>query len=120
MGSAVFIICGDLKVIEEGLHLLINKKTGRDHHLSMDGMQQRKSNMRVRRYPDKRGDNLLAHKTTLSIRTFVTRQIMSFCIFAKFDKRQKEVKVKALYLTSAVPSVRRLVSMEADGVPFFL
>lgn len=28
------------------------------------------------------------------------------------------LKVKALYLTSVVPSVTRLVSMEADGAPF--
>ena len=27
-------------------------------------------------------------------------------------------KVKSLYLTSIVPSVTRLVSMEADGAPF--
>ena len=27
-------------------------------------------------------------------------------------------KVKSLYLTSVVPSVTRLVSMEADGAPF--
>ena len=29
-----------------------------------------------------------------------------------------KVKVKSLYLTSVVPSVTRLVSMEADGAPF--
>lgn len=88
MGSAVFIICGDLNVIGESSHWLSNKKTGRDHHLiSMDGIQQRKSNMRVRRYPDKPVDDLLAHKMTLSIRTFVARQIMSFFGSAKFDKR---------------------------------
>ena len=29
-----------------------------------------------------------------------------------------KVKVKSLYLTSVVPSVARLVSMEADGAPF--
>lgn len=85
MGSAVFIICGDLKVIGESSHWLINKKIGRDHHLSMDRIQKRKSNMRIRRYPDKRADDLLAHKTTLSIRTFVTRKIMSFFGSAKFD-----------------------------------
>ena len=28
------------------------------------------------------------------------------------------MKVKALYLTSVVPSVTKLVSMEADGAPF--
>ena len=31
---------------------------------------------------------------------------------------QGKVKVKSLYLTSVVPSVTRLVSMEADGAPF--
>ena len=30
----------------------------------------------------------------------------------------KVKKVKSLYLTSVVPSVTRLVSMEADGAPF--
>ena len=55
--------------------------------------------MRVRRYQDKRGDDLLAHKTTLSIRTFVTR----LCVSAKFDKRQTKVKGNALYLASVVP-----------------
>ena len=30
----------------------------------------------------------------------------------------KRYKVKSLYLTSVVPSVTRLVSMEADGAPF--
>ena len=29
-----------------------------------------------------------------------------------------KVKVKSLYLTSVVPSVTKLVSMEADGAPF--
>ena len=29
-----------------------------------------------------------------------------------------KVKVKSLYLTSVVPSLTRLVSMEADGAPF--
>ena len=31
---------------------------------------------------------------------------------------KKKKRVKSLYLTSVVPSVARLVSMEADGAPF--
>ena len=35
-----------------------------------------------------------------------------------WSKGKIKVKVKSLYLTSVVPSVTRLVSTEADGVPF--
>jgi len=36
----------------------------------------------------------------------------------KCEKVNGKGKVKSLYLTSVVPSVTRLVSMEADGAPF--
>ena len=36
----------------------------------------------------------------------------------KFEFLTLKVKVKSLYLTSVVPSIARLVSMEADGAPF--
>ena len=35
-----------------------------------------------------------------------------------YQVRSKKVKGKLLYLTSVVPSVTRLVLMEADGAPF--
>ena len=34
------------------------------------------------------------------------------------DADYKQSKVKSIYLTSVVPSVTELVSMEADGAPF--
>ena len=75
--------------------------------------------MRVRRYPDKHADGLLADKTTLSIRTFVTGQIMSFCVSAKFDKRQKgQGKGNLFKVGSSFSYETDTVSMAADGAPF--
>lgn len=43
-------------------------------HLGMDGMQKWQRNARVRKFPNKRVDDLIAHRTSLSNRTFATKR----------------------------------------------
>ena len=49
----------------------------------------------------------------------VTLQLYKQNLASFFDRNSKgKVKEKSLYLTLVVPSVTRLVSMEANGAPF--
>lgn len=54
--------------------LFAQECNGLKRHLGMDGMRKRQRNVHLRKFPNKRVDDLIAHRTTLSNRTFATKR----------------------------------------------
>ena len=77
------VVCRDVSAMlptlnqsnkHSGFFLFAQECNDLKRHLGMDWTQKWQRNVRVRKYPDKRLDYLIAHRTTLSNRTFATKR----------------------------------------------